>query len=253
MIRLLQLLAVLLAIAAGSLLALRETPSRPARTDPGTRVPAASDPTSTPSPASGRPVPPRSRTGDRHPQRDDPLSVADLALIRTALDTWQPPGGQELGHHELYRRLRRDEANSELAARWLLQDRLRHRARETAPPERIVRVQLRRGSVLWVREVRDIGGPLQLELLSGIVSTHSPDEIEDRRVVRQADYFSETIDEYRARVRDALEGTAPSVLTRLVVEGLHRGEVREAEREEFRRLCGLLNLKPEQVWRELAD
>ena len=30
-------------------------------------------------------------------------------------------------------------------------------------------------------------------------------------------------------------------------------EVREAEREEFRRLCGLLNLKPEQVWRELAD
>ena len=30
-------------------------------------------------------------------------------------------------------------------------------------------------------------------------------------------------------------------------------EIRDAEREEFRRLCGVLGLKPEQVWRELAD
>jgi tellurite resistance protein TerB len=29
-------------------------------------------------------------------------------------------------------------------------------------------------------------------------------------------------------------------------------EIREAEREEFRRLCGALGLEPDEVWRELA-
>ena len=37
----------------------------------------------------------------------------------------------------------------------------------------------------------------------------------------------------------------------LVITADH--EIRDEEREEFRRLCGYLDLEPEQVWRELAS